>query len=217
MKDRPLLKGIFHLFAGISTFSILLFNDFTQYHNTAREVFYKYLYISTLQFFVSSLLHIFEWKKYLRFIRVVDHSIIYIKLVTTYFVYIILVIPDIDIIVVNFLLIGFVIGLISRIIYTDSSSYIIAIPYIVIGWSLFLDFNSVLCLAYRIPKGFAYLMLSGIFYTTGAITYMKRYEFNHVKHLYGYHELFHMLTVIGEIFIFLSINQAARYYTINMS
>ena len=51
----------------------------------------------------------------------------------------------------------------------------------------------------------AYLLLGGAAYTIGALTYALRWP-NPSPRFFGYHEIFHLLVVIGVLFHFILVN-----------
>jgi hemolysin III len=81
-----------------------------------------------------------------------------------------------------------------RQVWLDAPKWVIAIPYIVVGWSAL----AVLTALFHVLGGwgFGWLMAGGLFYTAGAIAYSAKRP-NPIPGVFGYHEVFHLGTVLG--------------------
>jgi hemolysin III len=64
---------------------------------------------------------------------------------------------------------------------------------VALGWSGIAAFSELLALP---VLGLVLLLAGGVFYTAGAIVYVRRSP-DPVPHAFGYHELFHVLTLVG--------------------
>jgi len=198
--NRPYLKGKIHLLAAIlylylSTFILQYVPD------NLSTVICTYLFCVIFHFSTSALLHIPIWTEdRLPTIRKIDHIAIYINIVATYWVYINTIIPDVGIYMLSCLYGGTILGILSRILYTDAPNYIIAIPYIMVGWAALFDINCIYNIMDRSPDVFIYSIIGGLCYTSGAIAYIFKYP-NLIPGMLEFHELFHLMSTIGTMLL----------------
>ena len=89
---------------------------------------------------------------------------------------------------------GTVVGIVVRQVFIDAPKWVNAIPYVVVGWS---------ALAVMGPLmkalggwGFTLLLLGGLAYTAGALVYALKKP-DPFPRVFGYHEIFHALTLVG--------------------
>jgi len=97
-----------------------------------------------------------------------------------------------------------VLGILQSIFWSKAPRWVTAIFYVVMGW-LALPYLGEL----KVTLGFNYLMLlaaGGVVYTIGAVFYALKKP-NLFPGTFGYHELFHVLTIIGAAFHFIVIYQ----------
>lgn len=89
---------------------------------------------------------------------------------------------------------GALIGVAVRQLWLDAPKWVIAIPYIVVGWSAMIVFPQ---LMHALGGwGISWLLAGGLAYTLGAIAYSAKRP-NPVPGIFGYHEVFHSGTFIG--------------------
>ena len=89
---------------------------------------------------------------------------------------------------------GALAGTIFRQVWLDAPKWAIAVPYVVVGWSA-------LIVAPQLVDelgagGFALVLGGGAAYTVGAVAYALRRP-DPAPGVFGYHEVFHALTVVG--------------------
>jgi hemolysin III len=89
---------------------------------------------------------------------------------------------------------GAVVGIVLRQVWLDAPKWVIALPYVVVGWAAVV----VLPQLYRAlgPTGFALLLAGGLAYSAGAVVYALKRP-NPVPGVFGYHEVFHACTIVG--------------------
>jgi hemolysin III len=92
---------------------------------------------------------------------------------------------------------GAVIGVTVRQLFIDAPKWANAIPYVVVGWSAMI-FVAPLIATLGV-LGFLGILCGGLAYTAGALFYAAKRP-NLVPGVFGYHELFHALTVVGAAF-----------------
>lgn len=162
-------------------------------------------------FFCSTLLHLIAWNDDLIFRRL-DHVMIYIMISSTYIASISTIMYDINPLVIYFILIGTILGIISRIFYTNAPKLIISLPYFIIGWSILLDPYILFKITERIPEGYIFALLGGLSYSLGAIIYTLEMPKLWPKYI-GFHEVFHIFTIIGTtMFAICLFNHAIPYH-----
>jgi len=98
--------------------------------------------------------------------------------------------------------IGAAAGIILRQVWLDAPKWVIALPYVVVGWAAVV----VLPQLYRAlgPGGFALLLAGGVAYSAGAVVYALKKP-NPVPGVFGYHEVFHACTIVGAVLHYLCI------------
>jgi hemolysin III len=93
-------------------------------------------------------------------------------------------------------------GITLRQLWLDAPKWVIALPYVVVGWAAV----AVLPQLYRAlgGAGFGLLLAGGVAYSVGAVVYaLKRPD--PVPGVFGYHEVFHACTIVGAVLHFVVI------------
>lgn len=194
--DRPLLKGVSHLIA--TGLYILLFPHlFILIPDNLKFPLIVYLASAIGNFASSALFHFINWSpNTIIYFRRLDHLMIFVLIIATYYAMISTFIPDVNILVKYVLGIGSVLGIINRLFFTDAHSLLVAIPYILVGWSIILDPYGIMSIFDRSLSGAILAVLASISYNIGAIIYVFKYP-KLWPHIMGYHELFHIFVIIG--------------------
>jgi hemolysin III len=198
MTERPLLKGYYHLFA---TFIYLcLYPELKLLIPKDLKLSFTIYLVSIIgNFTCSASLHLMdddrsEYEKL--FMRKLDHVAIFILIASTYYAAISTIIYDINPLVIYTLIAGTIIGILIRLFYTDAPKIFISLPYFLIGWSILLDPYTIYKIIERIPDGYPFALAGGLAYSLGALVYTFEYPRLYPK-IMGYHELFHIFTIIG--------------------
>lgn len=97
---------------------------------------------------------------------------------------------------------GGAVGVTVRQLWLDAPKWAVAVPYVVVGW----------CALAVVPQlvrglggaGFGLVVAGGACYTVGALVYARRRP-DPVPGVFGYHEVFHALTVVGASLHFVAI------------
>lgn len=89
---------------------------------------------------------------------------------------------------------GAVVGIVLRQCWLDAPSAAVGLPYVVTGWCAL----AVLPQLERAlgPAGFALVLVGGVCYSLGAVVYATRKP-DPWPRVFGFHEVFHALTVLG--------------------
>jgi hemolysin III len=196
IEQRPLLRGWFHAVAFFA-FLVAIAPLYSRCSTTGSYVAVSIYVFSILSLFgVSALFHRVAWgEKGRRRMRRLDHSTIFLAIAGSYTAVGGLVLVGTARIVMLVLVWGGALaGLLIRQLFLDLPKWVIAIPYVVVGWSALLYLGPLL---HALGGwGFAWLLAGGIAYTAGAVAYMAKRP-NPIPGVLGYHEVFHAGTVLG--------------------
>lgn len=95
-------------------------------------------------------------------------------------------------------------GILQSVFWVKAPKYVTALFYVIMGW-LALPYLSELQTSLGSSQ-LALLITGGVFYTVGAVFYAFKKP-NLFPGVFGYHELFHLFTVIAAIFHFIVVYQ----------
>ncbi len=193
---KPRLRGVLHLvafFVSLIAGPALIVSAPSGGPRLAIAVYA--LSMSAL-FGVSALLHRRTWTpEARRVMRRLDHSMIFFLIAGTYTAIVPLALhglPAIAILAVVW--VGGALGVIVELFWLDAPKWAIALPYVVVGW---IAIGATPELASAIGgTGLALLLGGGLAYTVGALVYAIRRP-NPWPAMFGYHEVFHGLTVVA--------------------
>lgn len=215
MVTRPLFKGVLHAFTAL-LYIIAIPYLAARIPNKLRWPIGTYLVSIISHLVISSCLHLTSWSPGMETLhlltRRLDHIMIFLAIAATYYAAIVTVLNDISRFVIYFLSMGIILGIITRVWFTDAPQIIIALPYIMMGWALMLDTSVPSKLLDRLPVGSMIALFGGISYTIGALIYAMKYPNPYPMYI-GFHELFHICSTIGTIlFTIVIFNYAIPYY-----
>lgn len=206
---KPILRGYLHLAAFFTTLgagSLLAAKS-----NSAEATIASIVYVFGLLFLfgVSSIYHIPHWEPQPRaFLKRIDHSAIFILIASTFTPLCMLALPEApgkQLLIIIWS--AAALGLVQSIFWVKAPKWVTAILYVVMGW-LALPYLGEL----KESLGSARVLLivaGGVVYTIGAIFYaMKKPNFK--PGVFGYHELFHLFTIIGALLHFVVIYQLIK-------
>ncbi len=204
--QKPLLRGYLHqeaFFIALGACALLIAKS-SQPMTLAAAIIYSLGLLLMLG--TSSIYHRIHWKPDTRAIlKRLDHSAIFIQIAGTFTPICLLALGQKD---GNFLLyliwIAAVIGILQSIFWVKAPKFATAILYVVMGWFA-LPYVSELSQSLGQTK-VSLVVAGGIVYTIGSVFYaMKRPQI--VPGIFGYHELFHLFTIIGATLHFVVIYQ----------
>jgi hemolysin III len=201
---KPKLRGVFHeiaFFVSLASGAWLVWDAPT---TSSKLICLVYAFAISLLFGVSGLFHRHTWGPVgRRRMRRADHSTIFIAIAGSY-----TAVAGIALTgwarttVLLIVWIGAVLGITLRQVWLDAPKWVIALPYVVVGWAAV----AVLPQLYRAlgPSGFILLLVGGLAYSTGAVVYALKKP-DPVPGVFGYHEVFHACTIIGAVCHFIVI------------
>lgn len=145
-------------------------------------------------FGVSALLHRGTWSPQVEaLLRRVDHANIYLIIAGTYTPFAVLALPeDEGKLLLVIVWTGALVGVASRLFWTGTPRWLSTTLYVVVGWVVIFFISDLVAGA---GAGVVVLIaVGGILYTLGAIVYATQWP-NPSQRRYGFHELFHSLTI----------------------
>lgn len=195
-RPRPALRGWLHLVWLVLVLAAgpLLIAAGTG--TSARLCLSVYVVSLAALFGVSALFHRVRWGPVgRRRMRRADHATIFVAIAGTYTAVAGLVLTGwAQALILAVAWGGALVGVVLRQVWLDAPKWVVAVPYVVVGWS------AVLVLPQLVdglgPAGVALLALGGVVYTAGAVVYARKRP-DPVPDVFGYHEVFHLCTVIG--------------------
>ena len=201
---KPRLRGVLHeiaFFVSLVSGAWLVWDAPT---TSSKLICLVYAVAISLLFGVSALFHRHTWGPVgRRRMRRADHSTIFIAIAGSY-----TAVAGIALTgwartaVLLIVWIGAAIGITLRQLWLDAPKWVIALPYVVVGWAAV----AVLPQLYRAlgPTGFTLLLVGGLAYSAGAVVYALKKP-NPVPGVFGYHEVFHACTIVGAVLHFVLI------------
>ncbi len=151
---------------------------------------------SVLLFGASALYHRGNWSPKLNaFLRRLDHSNIFLLIAGTYTPLAVLLLePSHRNMLLSVIWAGALLGIIMRLFWSSAPRWVSVLLYIALGWGAVWYLP-----AFHVTGGswvVAFIVLGGVFYTLGAVAYVTEFP-NYFPKTFGYHEVFHVYTVIA--------------------
>jgi hemolysin III len=202
--ERPRLRGVFHQYAFFA--ALVACAALVVVADSSREQVAMWIYGVALasMFGVSALYHRVTWRspEVRKWMRRLDHSTILLLIAGTYTPFALLafdgLIADVILIVVWS---GAAAGLVLNLVWVDAPTWVTAIVFIALGWV------GAVAVPELLEFGIAPAVLvfaGGALYTVGALAYAFKRPNPH-PHIFGYHEIFHLLVVGAAITHFVAI------------
>lgn len=190
----PAFRGLLHLLAFSSALTLAPILIVFTPGVADRFIVATYALSIVGLFGVSAMYHRVNWGDRARgIVRKLDHSMIFVATAATHTPIALMSLPPRP----GWTLFAVVwssaaLGILTRVFFSNAPYWMVATPYVVVGWSSLFVINHVwnsLHLA-----GFILLLVGGILYTVGAVIYALHRPNPWPGH-FGYHEVFHLLTV----------------------
>jgi hemolysin III len=202
---KPRLRGVSHQWA----FFVALVAGVTLViaAPSGRATFAATIYAISVaaMFGASALYHRIDWKSLTarRWMRRLDHSMIYVLIAGTYTPFALLVLEGT---IANAVLIavwsGAALGIGLKMLWPDTPKWLTAAVYVTLGWVAVIAFPQ---LASELGVlGMSLVVGGGVLYTTGAVVYALRRP-DPVPAVFGYHEIFHVLVIAAAMLQFVAI------------
>jgi hemolysin III len=147
-------------------------------------------------FGISAAFHRIRWSaKAWRRMRRADHSAIFVGIAGTSTAVGGLALSGwARVLLLTLVWVGAAAGIALRQIWLDAPQWVVAIPYVVVGWCpLVVAPQLVRSLGWG---GFWLMLAGGLAYTAGALFYARKWP-NPWPRVFGFHEVFHACTLVG--------------------
>ncbi len=193
---KPHLRGWSHFAAFISALTLAPILIVISPGVAARFIAAEYALAIAALFGVSALLHRGDWSPRAHLLlRRLDHSMIFVAIASTYTPIALLELPRrTGLILLAVVWTGALLGIASRVAWTNAPYPVIALPYVLCGWAALAvvdDIWTSLGVA-----GFVLILVGGALYTLGAVIYALHRP-NPWPKWFGYHEIFHLFVIAG--------------------
>lgn len=193
-EDKPVFRGLLHLLAFASALTLAPILIVITPGIADRFIVAIYALSIVGLFGVSAMYHRVAWgERGASRVRKLDHSMIFIATAATHTPIALIALPSRP----GWILFavvwgGAVLGILGRVFYSNAPYWMVATPYVIVGWSSLFVVNHVWSSLHL--AGFILLLVGGGLYTAGAIIYALHRPNPWPRH-FGYHEIFHALTV----------------------
>jgi hemolysin III len=149
-------------------------------------------------FGASALYHRIDWPPaQRRWMRRLDHSMIFVLVAGTYTPFCVLVLSStLGTVILVVVWAGALAGIVLTFAWVDAPRWVTAGVYIALGWVAIVAFPQILD---RAGVGAAALLAAGgLLYTTGAVVYARKRP-DPVPAVFGYHEIFHLFVIAAAV------------------
>ncbi len=202
--ERPLLRGFLHLGAFVAAVvgtivMLLLAHDARGYVGTS--VFGTSL---ILVYGTSALYHRGHWgRRGLSVVRRLDHAMIFFLIAGTYTPFCLLALRGTwGTALLSVTATIAALGALTRLIWLDSPRWLVVPLYLASGWVALIALSQIL--QQLDPAPLLLLLAGGIAYSVGALAYAAKRP-DPWPTVFGYHEVFHSLTLVGSACHFLAV------------
>jgi hemolysin III len=201
---KPLLRGHFHqaaFFVAIGACSVLLLNSLNSDKVLATVI---YSLSQIVLFGTSALYHRRNWQVRARtWMRRLDHAAIYVSIAgTSTPICMIALNEELGTKLLSLVWITAFFGIIQSLLWVKAPKWVSAILYISVSLLMIPSFPQLKDALG--PSGLSLILIGGIAYIVGAIIYALKRP-NPYPKTFGYHEIFHLLVIVGACFHFLLI------------
>jgi hemolysin III len=193
---KPLLRGVLHQIGfsiSLVLGTLLIVGSGGASEHVAASVFAGSV---TVCFGLSALYHRVNWKPRVRlWMRRADHAGVYLLIAGTYTPICLLALDGAwRFVVLAVVWVAAAAAIIFKFVWVDAPKWLAAVIGIALGWA---GVALLPVLATRVhPAAIVLLALGGIAYTVGAVIYARRRP-DPAPSVFGYHEIFHALTIVG--------------------
>jgi hemolysin III len=193
---RPVLRGVLHELAfsvSLVVGTLLIVGADGELRHTVAAVFAGSV---AYCFGASALYHRVSWKPRLRsWMRRVDHAGVYLLIAGTYTPVGLLVLAHTwRVVVLAVVWAGSAAAIMLRFVWAQAPKWLSVLIGITLGWMIVAALPQLA--AHLNPAALVLLGVGGLAYTAGAIIYVRRRP-DPAPAVFGYHELFHTLTVLA--------------------
>lgn len=205
---KPRLRGVFHQWAFFAALAAGVLLVLAVPPGLAMMATVIYVASLVTLYGVSALYHRIDWPPDRRLLmRRLDHSAIYVVIAGTYTPFCMLAMPgSIGWAVLAAVWAGALLGVVKSVLWPYAPKAISALIYVLFG-CMIIPFAGTLVAAVGAPV-FGLVALGGVLYGIGALVYAIQRP-NPVPHVFGYHEIFHVLVVAASVLHFTAVSMVA--------
>jgi hemolysin III len=198
---RPLLRGYFHqeaFFVAIGACALLIARSSSDI-TLMSSLIYTFGLLASLG--ISALYHRPNWQpSTLKRMKRLDHSAIFLLIAGTFTPICLLALPPTDGRQLLITVWGFAsLGILQAMAWSSAPKWFRVLFYVVVGWLALPYLNQLEQSLGSLSVGF--LAAGGVAYTVGAVIYFLKIPKSAA--IFGYHEAFHVMTIIGAVLHFL--------------
>jgi hemolysin III len=201
---KPRFRGVTHMWAFFVSIVVGLLLVVFAPTGEARLACAVYAISVSGLFGTSALYHRINWSpRARRWMRRLDHAMIFVLIAGTYTPFALLALDGpFSTIVLLGVWGGAIGGIVLQLVWIDAPKWLSAVVYVALGWFAivaapeFIDSVD--------PLALALVALGGILYTAGAVIYATKRP-DPVPTVFGYHEVFHALTIAAALAQFAAI------------
>jgi hemolysin III len=194
--DKPKLRGVLH--QGAFLIAVALAPLLIVGADSGRPRFAAAVFASSVAacFGASALYHRVTWTPRVRlWMRRIDHAGIYLLIAGTYTPVALLVLRGAwRPVVLTVVWTGAAAAIALKFVWVQAPKWLAAAIGLALGWVAVIALPQLI--AHLDPAGVALLIAGGLAYTAGAVVYARRRP-DPAPRVFGYHELFHALTIVG--------------------
>jgi hemolysin III len=202
---KPRLRGVSHQWAFFVALAAGVALVIAAPSGRATLAALVYAISVAAMFGASALYHRTDWKSPVarRWMRRLDHSMIYVLIAGTYTPFALLVLEGgLAKAVLIAVWGGAVLGIGLKLLWPDTPKWLTAAVYVALGWVAVIAFPE-LASELGVP-GMALVAGGGILYTAGAVVYALRRP-DPAPAVFGYHEIFHVLVIAAALLQFVAV------------
>jgi hemolysin III len=198
-KVKPLMRGWSHAVAAVASIVLTVILCVLSRHDIPRMISMLIFGLSMIELYtVSAVYHIVTWSPAKRrVLRAIDHANIFVLISGTYTPLCFNILTGwlrVTILMVIWALA--LVGIVSSIFTLKLPRWANAALYVAMGWVVILAIPAFLAVLPWISV--ATLLLGGVLYTIGAVIYARKKP-DPFPSIWGYHEVFHLLVILGSI------------------
>jgi hemolysin III len=196
---KPRLRGVFHEIALYASVPLGVAIGLIAANVRAQVCAAIFAGSVVAMFGASALYHRFTWSPGTRlWLRRLDHAGIFGLIAGTYTPFGLLVLHDVwQIVVLSVVWSGATIAILAKLAWVAAPKWLSATAGIALGWVAVVAFPQIV--EHAGIAAATLVALGGLCYTAGGVVYARRRP-DPVPHVFGYHELFHVLVVAAVAF-----------------
>jgi hemolysin III len=193
---KPLLRGVLHqaaFFVSLLLAPLLIVGADGARRQVAAAIFAGSV---AACFGASALYHRVTWTPQLRlWMRRIDHAGVYLMIAGTYTPVCLLILPGAwRPAVLTIVWAGAAVAIVLKFVWVAAPKWLAALIGIALGWVAVVALPQLLARLH--PAAVTLLLAGGLAYTAGAVVYARRRP-DPLPTVFGYHELFHALTIVA--------------------